>query len=121
MALEMDRQQRLLDQVFRLLGAASRPHHPALVVGAKTRRELREQRAVGGRITALACQHQRLQFGFMSNHASFAGCSLVSPSGYGTADGSAFAFNEFTDRLGRNTIGLPLACQYEGDSLDRWP
>jgi hypothetical protein len=76
-ALEMDRQQRLLDHVFRLLGAASRPHHPALVIGAKTKRELREQRAVGGHIAALACQHQHLQFGFMSNHVSAAGCSVV--------------------------------------------
>src|SRR5260221_4062755 len=79
----MARQQRLLDQVFRLLGAAPRPHHPALVVGAKTRRELREQRAVGGRIAALACQHQRLQFGFMSSHAGAAGCSVGSPSAMG--------------------------------------
>src|SRR5260370_23959778 len=65
------------------------------------RRELREQRAVGGRIAALACQHQRLQFGFMSSHASATRCSVVSPSGYGTADGSAFALNEFPDLLGR--------------------
>src|SRR5437879_11684721 len=69
MSLQVDRQYRLLNQIFRLCRAPPDSRELALVIGAQSAAQLIEQRAVRSCIAIQAGKHQRLELNFPGRHA----------------------------------------------------
>src|SRR5436305_10355596 len=69
MSLQVDRQYRLLNQIFRLCCASPKSGELALVIGAQSAAQLIEQRAVRSCIAIQAGKHQGLELNFAGRHA----------------------------------------------------
>src|SRR3979411_3043720 len=79
MSLEVDRQYRLLNQIFRLCCAPLNSREFALVIGTQATAQPVEQRAMRGRVAVQAGKHQGLEFDFVGRHACLSLFSSLAP------------------------------------------
>jgi hypothetical protein len=86
MSLDMDGQQRILNQIFGVRYASPDARQLAFVISAQMATQPFEQRAVRRRIAIEARKHQRLEFRFAGRHRAL---SLVIRrwSGFGYSSG----------------------------------